>query len=141
MPESKDDAPAESKDEAPLKDRFRRFVTKNPMWVKALENFVANHTTTFDSEEEHKHAHYDIFVEYQEMVDVSLGLFLRKHKCSEAELADALTADPANRDLVDVLVSKGDFATFAAMMKSRKLKQLTTNLDALHSATTAAEAK
>lgn len=57
------------------------------MWKRALEQFVDKHTAAFDSEDEHKHQHWDIFVEYKDMVDYSLGLFLKKQKCDEDALA------------------------------------------------------
>jgi hypothetical protein len=130
---------AESKDDVSLEAHFRKFITSNMMWKKALEKFVENNAAAFDQEEEHKHQHHDLFVEYQEMCDVSLGLFMRKHKCSEDELARELLDRRAD-DLIDLLVAKGDFSRFTEMMRSRKLKALTSNFDAFHHET-AAEAK
>ena len=92
---------AESKDDVSLEAHFRKFITSNMMWKKALEKFVENNAAAFDQEEEHKHQHHDLFVEYQEMCDVSLGLFMRKHKCSEDELARELLDRRAD-DLIAV---------------------------------------
>ena len=130
---------AEGKEDDSLEAQFRKFVTRNPMWKKALEQFVENHASAFSQDEEYKHQHHELWVEYQEMCDVSLGLFMRKHKCSEDELARELLDRRAD-DLIDLLVAKGDFSRFTEMMRSRKLKALTSNFDAFHHET-AAEAK
>ena len=132
---------AEGKEDDSLEAQFRKFVTRNPMWKKALEQFVENHASAFSQDEEYKHQHHELWVEYQEMCDVSLGLFMRKYKCDEDSLAAALLADRrANQDLIETLLAKGDFAAFSEMMRSRKMKALTSNFDAFHHETVA-EAK
>ena len=105
---------------------FVRFCEKNPLIVRSLDNFITKNCSHFEGEEadEHKLEFTELFMEYQELVQRSIDLFLSKKNISEEALVKALSEDPHHDTFIDALLAKTDYETFASTMRSRRLKGL-----------------
>ena len=148
-----------------LAEKFIRFVTKNPLcryfsrntlrqkrlkllicylWTKftvkrAISGFIERNCSKFSGEaaEEQRLDQHDLFIEYQQLVQRSIDLFISKTKgCSEEEIIKALhTSDnEACSDVVDQLLGMTSYEKFSELMRTRRAKAMASALGDMSSA-------
>ena len=123
--------------EEDLAAKFMRFVQKNPLFKRSISNFIEAHCAKFsgDAGDEQRLDQHEVFVEYCELAQRSIDLFISKTKgANEEALIKALHAsdadpDPTYAEVVDDLVAMTSYERFAETMRARRAKAMASALD------------
>jgi hypothetical protein len=112
--------------------KFIRYTTKNPFFVRAIDQFLSRNCAKFNSDEEHKLEYTELFREYEELVDKSIDLFISKTRgCTEASLVKALE-EGGHDDFVSALTAKASYENFVIAMKEKRVTSLQEVFGGIH---------
>ena len=121
--------------------KFVRYCTKNPFFVRAIDNFMSNNCAKFNADEEHKLEYTALFQEYTALVDKSIDLFISKTPgCSETVLMSALQSGD-NQAFVNMLMAKASYEDFVVAMKEKRVTSMQELFGGLHDNTESKESR
>ena len=108
-------------------DEFWRFdamtqFMKSPDWAVPVWGFIDENCIVFDSDEESKLAHMDIFNAFREMVEALLHDHLSSMGISEEEFAQMCARQAGTevgREILEQILAVDDFVSFKTMMTKR----------------------
>ena len=98
---------------------------RGPEWAVPVWNFIDDNCIVFDSEEENKLAHIDIFNAFREMVESLLEMHLSDVGCSMeefVELCEAYSTTEVGRDVLEQILAVDDYVSFKKMMVKRNME-------------------
>lgn len=99
---------------------------KTAQFQRQFEQFFLDHALTFTDDLEHQLAYMTIYIEFQQMFNEHMNIFLTQQGVTEDEFAEhcqkAMRADPKAEQYLEIVIASMDYNAFYNLMKAMRAR-------------------